>query len=245
MEPFSWSSGVSNSDFEIRNDGYLGNSSIRCGLVLDSLKGELVEAPAKLERKGVSAERTIEALKNHSEAEKRRRARINSHFDTLRNLTPGAKKMDKASLLAEVISHLKDLKRKTAETSEDCTIPKDFDEVKVEPEDEMEGRPYSIRVSLSCDYKPGLLSDLRQALDALQLIIMRAEIATLGCRMKNVFVITACNEDKVEDDDEFRRFHARSIYQALRSVLDKFAVSEQFIGTKLSNKKRRASVFIP
>ncbi|KAF4354337.1 transcription factor bHLH30 [Cannabis sativa] len=236
MEPFSWSSGVSNSDFEIRNDGYLGNSSIRCGLVLDSLKGELVEAPAKLERKGVSAERTIEALKNHSEAEKRRRARINSHFDTLRNLTPGAKKMDKASLLAEVISHLKDLKRKTAETSEDCAIPKDFDEVKVEPEDEMEGRPYSIRVSLSCDYKPGLLSDLRQALDALQLIIMRAEIATLGCRMKNVFVITACNEDKV---------HARSIYQALRSVLDKFAVSEQFIGATLSNKKRRASVFIP
>uniref|UniRef100_A0A803QJC5 BHLH domain-containing protein n=1 Tax=Cannabis sativa TaxID=3483 RepID=A0A803QJC5_CANSA len=245
MEPFSWSSGVSNSDFEIRNDKYLGNSSIRCGLVLDSLKGELVEAPAKLERKGVSAERTIEALKNHSEAEKRRRARINSHFDTLRSLTPGAKKMDKASLLAEVISHLKDLKRKTAETSEDCTIPKDFDEVKVEPEDEMEGRPYSIRVSLSCDYKPGLLSDLRQALDALQLIIMRAEIATLGCRMKNVFVITACNEDKVEDDDEFRRFHARSIYLALRTVLDKFAVSEQFIGATLSNKKRRASVFIP
>ncbi|XP_062104634.1 transcription factor bHLH30-like [Humulus lupulus] len=244
MEPFSWSSAVSNSDFEMRNDGYLGNSSIRCGLVLDSVRGELVEAPAKLERKGVSAERTIEALKNHSEAEKRRRARINSHFDTLRSLLPGAMKMDKASLLAEVISHLKDLKRKTAEMSEDCAIPKDFDEVKVEPEDELEGRPYSIRVSLSCDYKPGLLSDLRQALDALQVIVMSAEIATLGCRMKNVFVITTCNENKIEDDD-VRRFQARSICQALRSVLDKFSASDQFIGNTLSNKKRRVSVFNP
>lgn len=99
MEPFSWSCGVSSPVFERRNDGFLVNSSIRCGsassssLVLDSVRGELVEAPVKLERKGVTAERTIEALKNHSEAEKRRRARINAHFDTLRGLVPGAKKV--------------------------------------------------------------------------------------------------------------------------------------------------------
>ena len=105
MEPFSWSSGVFNSDFEMRNDGYLGNSSVRCGLVLDSVRGELVEAPAKLERKGVSAERTIEALKNHSEAEKRRRARINSHFDTLRTLLPGAKKVRALSFYYESMMH--------------------------------------------------------------------------------------------------------------------------------------------
>lgn len=152
--------------------------------------------------------------------------------------------MDKASLLAEVISHLKDLKRKAAEASEDCVLPKAFDEVKVEPEDELEGRPHSIRVSLSCDYKPGLLSDLRQALDALHLIIMRAEIATLGCRMKNVFVMTTCKQDKVEDD-EVRQFHVRSICQALRAVLDKFSTSEEFLDTTLSNKRRRVSIFNP
>ena len=99
MEPFSWSSGVYNSGFECVNDGFLVNSGIRYGsassssLVLDSLRGELVEAPVKSERRGVSSERTVEALKNHSEAERRRRARINAHFDTLRNLIPGATKV--------------------------------------------------------------------------------------------------------------------------------------------------------
>ena len=153
--------------------------------------------------------------------------------------------MDKASLLAEVISHLKDLKRKAREASEDCVLPKDFDEVKVEPQDEFEGMPYSIRVSLSCDFKPGLLSDLRRALDALHLIVMRAEVATLGCRMKNVFLMTTCKEGKVLEDDEVRQFHARSIRQALRSVLDKFSASDEFLGTTLSNKRRRVSIFNP
>ena len=98
MEPFSWSSGVSSSNFERMNDGFLVNS-IRCGsassssLVLDSARGELVGAPVNMGRKGVSVERSMEALKNHSEAEKRRRARINAHFDTLRSLIPGAKKV--------------------------------------------------------------------------------------------------------------------------------------------------------
>lgn len=99
MEPFSWSSGVYSSVFESVNDRFLVNSGIRNGpassssLVLDSLRGELVEASVKSERKGVATERTVEALKNHSEAEKRRRARINAHFDTLRSLIPGAKKV--------------------------------------------------------------------------------------------------------------------------------------------------------
>lgn len=69
--------------------GYASSSS----LVLDRERGELVEAPVKLERKGVSPERSIEALKNHSEAERRRRARINAHLDTLRSVIPGANKV--------------------------------------------------------------------------------------------------------------------------------------------------------
>ncbi|KAL5571009.1 hypothetical protein UlMin_020606 [Ulmus minor] len=248
MESFSWSSGICESDFGRKNDGFGLNSSVRNGLasssslVLDSVRGELVEAPVKLERKVVSTERTLEALRNHSEAEKRRRARINAHFDTLRSLMPGANKMDKASLLGEVINHLKDLKRKAAETCEDSFIPKDIDEVKVEAEDELDGKPYSIKVSLSCDYKPGLLTDLRQALDALHLIVTRAETASLGCRMKNVLVMTTCKEDKIEDD-EVRRFRARSIFHSLKAVLNKFSDSEEFLGNTGSNKRRRASIF--
>lgn len=144
--------------------------------------------------------------------------------------------MDKASLFAEVISHLKELKRSAAEASDGFVIPMDFDEVIVERDDGLDGSiPYSIKASVCCDYKPGFLSDLRQALDALHLIIKRAEIATLGGRMKNVVVMTCCKEGHVNDTE---------VRQALISLLDKFSVSQEFsIGSTLSDKRRRISVF--
>jgi len=82
------------------SDGFEGSSAVigsGCGssfsLVLDRERGELVEAPVKLERKGLSSDRSTEALKNHSEVERRRRARINTHLDTLRTVIPGVMKV--------------------------------------------------------------------------------------------------------------------------------------------------------
>ena len=99
MERFSWSCNSYKSGFLV-NSGCQGktrngcfSSSFSSSLVLDSERGELVEATMNLPRKGVSAERNVVALKNHSEAERRRRASINAHFDTLRDLVPGAKKV--------------------------------------------------------------------------------------------------------------------------------------------------------
>lgn len=242
MEPFAWGSNTINFGSDSLNDEFLvksaltGNGSVSSSsLVLDSERSELVEAPGKLERKGGSAERTVAALRSHCEAERRRRARINAHLDTLRALVPGAKKMDKATLLAEVISHLKELKRSAAEASDGFVIPMDSDEVIVERDNGFDGAPDSIRASLCCNCKPGFLSDLRQAIDALHLIIMRAEIATLGGRMKNVVVMTSCKDEHV-NDIEVRR--------ALISVLDKFSVSQEFpLGTNFSSKRRRISIF--
>lgn len=240
MEPFAWSTNTINFDLESLSDEFLVSSEmIRNGsassLVLDSERSELVEAPTNLEPKAGSAERTVAALRSHCEAERRRRARINAHLDTLRGLVPGANKMDKASLLAEVISHLKDLKRSAAEASDGFVIPVDFDELIVEREDGFDGAPYSIRASLCCDYKPGLLSDLREALQALHLIIMRAEIATLGGRMKNIVVMASCKEGNISDTE---------VRQTLSSVLDKFSASKEIsLGTTLPNKRRRFSIF--
>lgn len=89
MDDFA-SSRINDGCFQGVNGNGHGSSS---SLVLDREKGELVEAAVKLERKGVSPERSIEALKNHSEAERRRRARINSHLDTLRSVIPCANKV--------------------------------------------------------------------------------------------------------------------------------------------------------
>lgn len=152
--------------------------------------------------------------------------------------------MDKASLLGEVVSHLKELKRSAADISKSFLVPMDIDEVKVEPqEDSLDGAPYCIKASLCCDYKPDVLSDLRRTLDTLHLKTVRAEIATLGGRMKNVFVMTGCKETNLEDT-EMRKFHINSAHQALRSVVDKFPASQDFSSRSTSsNKRQRISIF--
>lgn len=120
-------------------------------------------------------------------------------------------------------------------------IPKDSDEIRVEElEGGSNGFPYSIKASLCCEYKPGLLPELRQALDALHLKIIMAEIATLGGRMKNVFVIISCKEPNINEDAAYRQFLAVSVHQAIRSVLDRFSCSEEILG---SRKRRRLSIF--
>lgn len=69
-------------------------------LVLDSEKGELVKASGRVGKKtGKSEGKSIAALKSHSEAERRRRERINAHLATLRNLVPSSDKVSSPFLL--------------------------------------------------------------------------------------------------------------------------------------------------
>lgn len=148
--------------------------------------------------------------------------------------------MDKASLLGEVIRHLKELKRNEAQACEGLMIPKDNDEISVEEQEGgWNGFPFSIKASLCCEYQPGLLSNIRQALDALHLIIMKADIATFGGRMKNVFVVISCEEQNF-DVAEYRQFLAGAVHQALKSVLGRFSVSQDMLRAR---KRRRFSIF--
>lgn len=100
MEDFLWGGSIDEDVTKRKSDGFEGSNGVigsGCGssfsLVLDRERGELVEEPVRLEKKGVSTERSIEALKSHSEAERKRRARINAHLDTLRSVIPGAMKV--------------------------------------------------------------------------------------------------------------------------------------------------------
>ncbi|XP_076904637.1 transcription factor bHLH30-like [Bidens hawaiensis] len=189
--------------------------------------------------KGVKA---LMALRNHSEAERRRRERINGHLSVLRSLVPGTTKMDKASLLAEVISNLKQLRKTATKGTKGMLIPMDIDEVKVEQLDDnnLDESSYSIRASLCCEYKHEVLCDLIDTLDGLNLKTIRTEMATFGTRMMNLFVITGC-KDNVNIKDI-----VSSLHQALKSVLDKFYASQEFSeSSNLSNKRRRVSFFTP
>ncbi|KAK4368997.1 hypothetical protein RND71_012789 [Anisodus tanguticus] len=225
--------------------GIMGNGSTSSSsLILDDERGELVKALVKPGQKGVNPEKALIALKNHSEAERRRRERVNGHLGTLRNLIPGTNKMDKVALLAKVIGHIKELRVSAAEATKSVLVPTDIDEVKVEQQAEgSDGATYSVKASLCCDYKHELISDLRLALNTLLLKTLRAEVATLGSRMVSVFVITEGNEGNIEDTERCQLL-VTSVHQALRSVLDKFYASEEFSSrsSTLSSKRRRVSL---
>ncbi|RWR78870.1 transcription factor bHLH51-like protein [Cinnamomum micranthum f. kanehirae] len=116
-----------------------------------------------------------------SQAEKRRRERINTHLSTLRRLVPSATKLDKATLLGRVIDHVKELKRKALEIGNSFTVPTETDDVTVECDRNgaLKDR-FIIRASLCCDDRPELYTDLIQALHGLKLRTVRADMATLG-----------------------------------------------------------------
>ncbi|CAN1221870.1 Transcription factor AIG1 [Linum grandiflorum] len=155
--------------------------------------------------------------------------------------------MDKASLLAEVVSNLKELKRNAAEASEGIFMPMDVDELKVEQEGgALEGPPYLIKASLCCNFKPGILSHLRTAIETLHLSLMGAETATLEGRMKNVFVIVSRREEEHDEHTTKRKQQllASSVHHAFRTILNNFSAPEELLlKSALPNKKRRISAF--
>ncbi|PSS36668.1 Transcription factor bHLH30 like [Actinidia chinensis var. chinensis] len=142
-------------------------------------------------------EKAAAASKIHSEAERRRRKRINGHLATLRTLLPHAVKTDKASLLAEVVQRLRDLKKTIAELadiggdSESCLyhmLPSETDELKL---CHVEGDPQGalIKATLCCDDRPELISEVTRAVRSVAGTVVRAEMATVGGRIKSVLWI--------------------------------------------------------
>ncbi|RZC77694.1 hypothetical protein C5167_001842 [Papaver somniferum] len=163
--------------------------------------------------------RALAASKNHREAEKRRRERINSHLNKLRSLLPCNSKTDKASLLAKVIQHVKELKQQTMEISELELFPSETDEISVQAAGDysVDGRSI-LKASLCCEDRSDLLPELIETLKSLRLKTLRAEMSTLGGRVRNVFLVTG------EEDHQDHRSNIESIgflRDALKTVMDR------------------------
>ncbi|MCE3215442.1 hypothetical protein HAX54_002387 [Datura stramonium] len=211
-------------------------------LVLDSEKDELVKTSGRVEKKaGKSEGKTAAALKSHSEAERRRRQRINAHLATLRNLVPSSDKMDKAALLAEVVCQVKQLKETASHVSESFIIPLDSDEIRVETiaENAVDGTCL-YRASICCEYRPDLLSELKEIINSLHVNLVKSEISTLGSRVKNVFVFTNMIEGG-RANIEAREILLTSVRQAFSSVLDKVSAFPEY--SAYPNKRPRISCF--
>ncbi|KAK8935264.1 Transcription factor bHLH30 [Platanthera zijinensis] len=223
----------------------IGSSSAAAAaaLVLDGESGELVQALGKSAKKGggvVVDSRSAMALKSHSEAERRRRERINGHLSTLRRMIPCTDKLDKAGLLAEVINHIKKLKGDAIDIAKVCTIPSDSDELTVEIEHECaNSNSFFIKASFCCDDRPELLTDLKQLLGSLELKTIHAEISTLGGRVKFIFLMAG---EGISNNLE-RHLFTTSIHQALKSVLDGAGSADYLPNACFISKRRRISPF--
>ncbi|PON84761.1 Basic helix-loop-helix transcription factor [Trema orientale] len=135
------------------------------------------------------------AAHKHSESERRRRMRINGQYATLRTILPNLIKMDKASVLAETIRRVRELKKAVEEVEEVCcTVPDVDDELSLEvgeDHEEAAGLVVLIKATLSCDDRPGLMLELINALKSVKggvelIRVVKAEMVTAGGRTKTV-----------------------------------------------------------
>lgn len=234
LEGYKWcgSSDMKESVMHLPSYGAINAGS----LVLDSSRGELVNA-LKMTPKEILEAKALAASRSHSEAERRRRERINSHLATLRTIIPGSIKSDKASLLAEVIDQVKRLKRQVSDVYQYDSMPSENDELVVESDRASGKGRIMLRATLCCDDRPDLMSDLRHALSTLKLRTLKVEMSTLGGRIRNQFLV-APKDDNPEHDVDIL---IRRTQEALKVVMERPGGGELLQG-KFSKRQRLATV---
>lgn len=100
-------------------------------------------------------------------------------------------------------------------------FPSETDEISVHPD----GRRPTFTASLCCEDRAGLLPELGEAVKSLRLRILRAEIATLGGRVRNVLVVGGEEAEGAEGDCGGGRA-AAFLKDALRALVDRPEAAE-------------------
>ncbi|XP_047046272.1 transcription factor bHLH30-like [Lolium rigidum] len=180
----------------------------------------------------VASRKGATPVRSHSEAERKRRQRINAHLATLRTLVPSASRMDKAALLGEVVRHVRELRGRADDATEGlAVVPGEGDEVGVEeetedrtwlrrPDDDDDSRwRRRVRAWVCCADRPGLMSDLGRAVRSVgSARPVRAEIATVGGRTRSVLELDY-HAATPPDTDKDRAVALSTLRAALRTVL--------------------------
>ncbi|KAK4276883.1 hypothetical protein QN277_014982 [Acacia crassicarpa] len=202
-----------------------------------------------------SERKSMEACKSHREAERRRRQRINTHLSTLRSLLPNAVKSDKASLLAEVVRHVKDLRKQADDVarhhdgdlsgrtisgesgldpgdSEQWAFPGESDEATVSYCDGV-GKRKLMKATLCCEDRPNLNRDLEEAIRSVRAKAVRAEMVTIGGRTKSVVIVQWTGGEEEEEEDE-----VGALERALTAVVENRALVGPILGRMSSGHKR-------
>ncbi|CAN0909758.1 Transcription factor bHLH51 [Linum grandiflorum] len=194
-------------------------------------------------------DKAASSSRSHSQAEKRRRDRINAQLTSLRKLIPKSDKMDKAALLGSVIEQVRDLKSKANEVEKKLTIPSEIDEITVDCCDvggednnnNNNNNVFFVRASLCCEDRPELLSELIRMVKAQRLEIVHADITSVGGRVKTVFVF--CNNGGEGESDGDRRSVVSGIKQSLNVVLSR--ISSATVPSSYRIRSKRQRFFMP
>lgn len=120
---------------------------------------------------------------------------------------------DKASLLAKVVQRVKELKQQTSEITNLETVPSETDEISVLSSGGAGDGRLIFKASLCCEDRSDLIPDLIEILKSLHLKTLKAEMATLGGRTRNVLIVAA------EKDHSIESIHF--LQNSLRSLLDR------------------------
>lgn len=116
---------------------------------------------------------------------------------------------------------MRDLKKHAAEIGGADSFPTEADEVAVDPVDipTAAGRRHILMASLCCDDRSGLLPELAETLKSHRLKILRAEIATVGGRVRNVLAVVG--EDGGGDAASAGGGPAAFLEESLRAMVDR------------------------
>ncbi|KAG6619777.1 transcription factor bHLH131-like isoform X1 [Carya illinoinensis] len=186
------------------------NSFSRGGISTDTINlRSLFKPKSKAETKQLNA-------KKHSEAERRRRKRINDQYRTLRNVLPNLIKMDKATVLAETVRQVRELRKTVSDleavchgSNKDCEFPSGVDKLSLERCEDDNG---VVKVTFSCEDRTGLMSAVARQLRAVKGRVVRSKMVTVGGRTKVVLWVHGLeggNEGMV------------MVRRALKEVIDK------------------------
>ncbi|CAD6239684.1 unnamed protein product [Miscanthus lutarioriparius] len=181
------------------------------------------------------------ALKIHSEAERRRRERINAHLATLRSMIPDTRQV------CDGQGHLACQSGRASEAPEEGSKrghhpehdpAPETDEVSIELNTGAD-RVIYIRASISCDDRPDLVAGLAQAFHGLRLRTVRADMTSLGGRARHVFVLCKCKEEGWGSGSAGPSASLRSLKEAVRQALARVASPETAYGSRPFQSKRQ------
>ncbi|KAL6541624.1 hypothetical protein OROGR_011110 [Orobanche gracilis] len=206
---------------------------------------------------GAAGDRAASASRSHSEAEKRRRDRINAQLATLRKLIPKSEKMDKAALLSHVVEHVKVQSKLAKEVSKSSTIPTETDEVTVDVHSDGGGITSSssssssvqennrnniyLKASVCCDDRPELFAEINGAIKGLALKVHHADITSIGGRMKSNLVLCKNNHSNNEENTcatTTTTTTTESLRHSLKLALSRVVISSGSSVTRLGARGR-------